>query len=61
MSYKCFVTGKTVFNERCNKVVVESRDKIYTDSDGAEVGRGFEIVKEVNVSEEGLKILAARG
>ena len=61
MSFICQVTGKVVFNERCNKVVTAKRDKIYTDADGNEVGRGHEIVKEVNVSEEGMKILFPNG
>lgn len=60
MSFKCAVTGKTVFGEHCNKLVIEKRDKIYLDEEGNEIGRGFEIVKEINVSDEGMKILASK-
>lgn len=58
MSFKCGVTGKTVTNERKNMVVVEKRDKVYTDAEGNEIGKGWEIVKEIPVSIEGMKRLA---
>ena len=57
MSFKCGVTGKTVEGERMNKVVTEWRDKVYTDSEGNEIGKGREIVKEIPVSAEGMKRL----
>jgi hypothetical protein len=57
MSFKCGVTGKTVFDERQNKVITERRDKVYTDAEGNEIGRGWEIAKEISVSAEGMKRL----
>ncbi len=57
MSFKCGITGKTVVGERMNKVITERRDKVYTDSEGNETGRGWEIVKEVPVSVEGMQRL----
>lgn len=60
MSFKCGVTGKTVIGERMQKLVVEKREKIYVDGEGNEIGRGQEIVKEISVSEEGLRQLNAK-
>lgn len=57
MSFKCGITGKTVEGERENKIVTERRDKVYTDSEGNETGKGWEIAKEVSVSAEGMKRL----
>lgn len=57
MSFKCGVTGKVVEGERMNKIVTEKRDKVYTDSEGNEIGKGWEIVKEIPVSVEGMNRL----
>jgi hypothetical protein len=57
MSFKCGVTGKTVANERMNKIVTEKRDKVYTDQEGNEIGKGWEIAKEIPVSVEGMQRL----
>ena len=62
--YRCQITGKTSKRgEKLNRVVVKTRDKVYTQKvweDGdlveIEVGRGYETVKEIAVSDEGLKL-----
>ena len=76
MSYICTITGKVsrqgnatkdppVKAEKLNKLVVATREKVYTKKvkneetnkwEDVEIGRGFETVKEINVSEEGLKL-----
>jgi ribosomal protein L28 len=61
MSFRCAITNKTTEpGERMNKVVVETREKVYSDSEGTEVARGRETVKEIAVSAEGLRILDQR-
>lgn len=58
MSFICAVTGKvTQPGERMNKVIISRREKVYKDSEGNELGRGNEIVKEAAVSLEGMRIL----
>lgn len=60
--FKCQILGKTTRpGEKMNRVVIETREKVYTEwfrEEGEwielEVGRGFEIVKEIQVSDEGL-------
>ena len=51
--------------DKCNKIVVERREKTYTkffrnEDTGKweehEVGRGWEIVKEISATDEGVKI-----
>lgn len=51
--------------EKPTKLVVETRERIYTkrffneetrEIEVVEVGRGWEIVREINVSEEGLRL-----
>lgn len=62
--FKCMVTGKmSKRGEKLNRIVVETRDKVYTQSvweEGElvelEVGHGYEIVKEINASDEGVKV-----
>jgi len=62
--FKCQVTGKTsARGEKLNRIVVQTREKVYTQNvweEGElveiEVGRGWEIVKEINASDEGLKL-----
>lgn len=62
--YKCMVTNKiTRPGTKLNRIVVQSRPKVYTEwfrEDGEwvelEVGRGYEIVKEIQVSDEGLRM-----
>jgi len=64
--YKCSLTGKTTkLGEKLNKVVVESREKVYSKKvfneetrqvETLQIGTGWEIVKEIQVSEEGLNL-----
>ena len=61
--FYCEVTGKlSQLNEKPSKLVVEKRDRIYTrrvkneetrEWETIEVGRGWEIVKELSVSDAG--------
>jgi hypothetical protein len=63
--YKCEVFGTmSKPGEKCNKIVVEKRAKVYTRKyrdeltgriEEVEVGRGWEIVKEINASDEGVR------
>ena len=63
--YFCQITGKmSEQGEKLNKITVETRPKTYyrwvRDEDTnkwqeIETGHGFEIVKELNASEEGLQ------
>lgn len=65
--FKCAITGRISRpGEKMNKVVVETRDRRYFEMrkneetmiwERVEVGRGWEIVKEISVSDEGLKSL----
>jgi len=67
--FHCEVTHKnSALDEKCHKLVVQTRPRVYTqrvwDEDMNEwitvhVGTGSEIVKEVNASEEGLKVWAS--
>lgn len=62
--YKCMVTGKTSKpGEKMNRIVIATRDKVYTQKiweDGElveiEIGRGYETVKEIAATDEGLKL-----
>ena len=65
--FRCQITGKnTQPGEKCNKVVIERREKVYTqtkiltqdfrDVETLSISNGWEIVKEINVSDEGLEI-----
>jgi|SRR5579885_748836 len=75
--YKCQITGKFsrqgrldkegnhVPGEKLNKIVIESRERIYTKKvrneetgewEKVEIGRGWEIVREINASDEGLAL-----
>jgi hypothetical protein len=62
--FRCQVTNKiSKRGEKCNKIVVATRDRIYTEmiweddqQVEIEVARGWEIVKEVNASDEGVKL-----
>jgi hypothetical protein len=62
--FRCQVTGKmSKRGEKCNKIVVKTREKTYTQKvweEGElvdiEIGHGWEIVKEINASDEGLKL-----
>ena len=63
--FKCDVTGRdSKLGEKMNKVVTETREKVYTEKQyingrlvEVEVGFGYETVKELTVSEEGMRIL----
>lgn len=64
--FQCEVTGRlSKLGEKCHKIVVERRDRIYTKwvrdeetNKWVEVdsGRGWEIVKEISASEKGVEI-----
>lgn len=64
--FKCGITGKmSQPGEKTNKIVTATRDKVYFGwvqdeetgfYENVEVGRGFEIVSEVNATEEGLRL-----
>ncbi len=55
--FKCDITGKFSHpGEKCNKVIAEVRERVYVNSEGVEVGRGFEIVKELKVTDAGLAV-----
>jgi hypothetical protein len=62
--FRCAITGRlTRPGEKCNKIVIEKREKVYTqmiwegnDQVEVEIGKGWEIVKEVNASDEGVRI-----
>jgi hypothetical protein len=62
--FLCQVTNKTSKpGEKLNRITVATRNKVYTQKvweDGEqvtiEVGRGWEIAKQINASEEGLRI-----
>lgn len=64
--YKCQVTGQfSRPGEKVNKIVVATRPRIYKETfrneetrelETVEVGYGWEVVKEVNASEAGLKL-----
>lgn len=62
--FKCQVTGKTSKRgEKCNKIVVKTRDRVYTEmvweddqQVEIEVARGWEIVKEINATDEGVRL-----
>jgi hypothetical protein len=64
--YKCYITGRNSRpSEKCNKLVLKTRDKVYYgwflneetgEMEHRQVSKGSEIVQEVNVSEAGLKM-----
>jgi hypothetical protein len=62
--FKCQVTGKiSKPGEKMNRIVIATRDKVYTKKtleDGElvelEIGRGYEIVKEIAATDDGLRI-----
>lgn len=62
--FKCEITGKTTRpGDKMNKIVVKTRPRVYTEKvweDGElveiEVGQGWEIVREISASDEGVRI-----
>ena len=64
--FKCQITGKfSKFGEKLHKVVVAKRPRVYTRKfrneetrqiEEVEVGTGWEIVREVSASEEGMHL-----
>lgn len=68
--FRCQVTGKlSKPGEKCHKIVVEKRQKVYTVKmfneltgkfEDFEVGRGWETVKEINATEAGLAVWNAQ-
>jgi hypothetical protein len=68
--FKCDITGRmSAPGEKCHKIVVETREKtyyeeIYNDEirswQKVVVGKGREIVKELNTTEDGFRTWTAR-
>jgi hypothetical protein len=64
--FKCAILGcMSKPGEKSNKLVLETREKVYfgpvlNEETGyyeeVEIGRGFEIVKEVNATDEGVRL-----
>jgi hypothetical protein len=64
--FKCAITGKTSKpGEGQNKIVFRKRERVYTQKyfdeetrliETVEVGRGWEVVEEVNASDEGVQM-----
>lgn len=64
--FRCQITNKTSSDgEKLNRIVVKTNPRVYTqrfydEIEGEvvelEVGNGYEIVKEINASNEGLRI-----
>ena len=53
--FKCQVTNKlSQPGEKCNKIVVEKRERIYM-RDNEVIARGWEVVREINATDEGLR------
>lgn len=62
----CQITGRqSDRNEKLNKLVVRTRDRVYTKKirneetrqlEEIEIGRGWEIVQELNTCQEGLDL-----
>ncbi len=63
--FKCMVTGRlSKPGEKLNKIVIKTREKVYYGKvlneelrryEEVEVGKGFEIVQEIDASEQGLE------
>jgi len=41
--------------DKCNKIVVERRERLYK-RDGEVIARGWEVVREINATDEGLAL-----
>lgn len=64
--FKCSITGKLSSpGDKCNKIVVAKRERVYTrffrnEDTGKweelEVGRGWEIVREINACDSGVEL-----
>ena len=64
--YRCYVTGKmSKPGEKVNKLVIKTRPRTYWGSfqneetgnvETVEIGHGSEIVREVNVTDEGMRM-----
>lgn len=54
--FYCQVTGKlSKPGDKCNKIVVERRERLYK-RDGEVIARGWEVVREINATDEGLAL-----
>lgn len=54
--FRCQVTGKmSKPGEKCHKIVTERRERLYK-RDGEVIARGWEIVREINATDEGLAL-----
>lgn len=54
--FRCQVTGKmSQPGDKCNKIVVERRERLYK-RDGEVIARGWEVVREINATDEGLAL-----
>jgi len=64
--FRCGITNKmSKPGEKVNKIVTKTRDKVYFGwvqneetgfYDYVEIGRGFEIVSELNATDEGMRL-----
>ncbi len=53
--FKCAITGRlSKPGEKCNKIVTERREKEYKRA-GEIIARGWEVVREINATDEGLR------
>lgn len=54
--FRCQVTGKlSKIGEKCNKIVTERRERLYK-RDGEVIARGWEVVREISATDEGLAL-----
>lgn len=63
--FQCQVTGRmSEHGQKCNKIVVEKRDRIYMTKvrneetgrwEDVELGRGWEIVREISATDTGVQ------
>lgn len=54
--FRCQITNKlSKPGEKCNKIVVERREKLYK-REGEVIARGWEIVREISATDEGLAL-----
>lgn len=54
--FRCQVTGKlSKPGQKCNKIVVERREKLYK-REGEVIARGWEVVREISATDEGLAL-----
>lgn len=64
--FQCQVTGRmSEAGQKCNKIVVSKRDRVYGTKvrneetgrwEDVELGRGWEIVREISATDKGLQV-----